>query len=89
MIEQFYLTNRWDPNRLGQSGLESNGNVRLLHIPQSLGLKPPHQMQLSVILSTLHFYEKKIAVKGYLTKSRFTKNLFKIHNTYLVISQIS
>ena len=35
MIKEFYLTHRWDPNSLDQSGPGSNGNERVLHIPQS------------------------------------------------------
>ena len=39
MIKQFYLTLRWDPNiyyHPGQTGPGSNGNERVLHIPQRL-----------------------------------------------------
>ena len=43
MIEQFYLTDRWDPN------IEGNGNEGVLHILQTPGLKPRLQMQFSVI----------------------------------------
>ena len=32
----------------GQIGPESNGNDRVLHIPETLGLKPYLQMQFSV-----------------------------------------
>ena len=35
MIKYFYLTHRWDPNMLGQSGSKSNNNEEVLHIPQS------------------------------------------------------
>ena len=38
MIEQFYLTQRWDPNSFNWFRFEeigNNGNEEVLHIPQS------------------------------------------------------
>ena len=55
-IEQFYSTYKWDPNtyyHFGKSGHGSNGNERVLHIPQTPRLKPHHQMLFNVILRTL------------------------------------
>ena len=55
MIEQFYLTHKFDPTILGQSGPESNGNEGLLHIPQTLGLELHHQIQFCIRPRTLKF----------------------------------
>ena len=58
MIEQFYVTNRWNPNRYyttpGQSGPENDDNERVFHITQTPGLELHHQIQFSVILRTLN-----------------------------------
>ena len=42
MIEQFYLTHRWDPTGTttpNQSGPGSDGNEEVLHIPQGFRIE--------------------------------------------------
>ena len=57
MIEQFYLTNRWNPNSPGQSTPENNDKKGVLHIPQTLRLVSHHQMQFNVILRILNGFK--------------------------------
>ena len=52
-MEHFYLTNSWNPNRYYHSGSESNGNEKVLHIPQAPGAKPHNHMQFNAIPRTL------------------------------------
>ena len=57
MIEQFYLTYRWDLNWFYQSGsgwLENNGNEGYFTFSTALGVEPHHQIQLSVIPRRCH-----------------------------------
>ena len=57
LIEQFYLTQRLNAHSHYHSGSESaprsNGNEGILIIPQTPGLEPHHQIQLSIIPKTL------------------------------------
>ena len=55
MIEQFYLTNSWDPTNTtnqGQSQPGGNGN-EVIHILETLWLESHYQMQFSFIRKTL------------------------------------
>ena len=52
MIEQFYLTHKWDSN-LVQSKPRSSGNEKLLHIPQSSRSGDSLSNVFSVIPQTL------------------------------------
>ena len=52
MIEQFYLTQRWDSISPGHSGPDSKSNYEVLHIPQRPGLEPQHQILFTIIPRT-------------------------------------
>ena len=58
MIEQFYLTpideTITSTATLSQSGPESNGNERVLNIPQTTGLGLHYQMLFNEIPRTSH-----------------------------------
>ena len=53
MTEQFYLTQRWDPNSLVQSEIECNVMKEYSTFLKALEMKPHHQMQFSVITRIL------------------------------------
>ena len=64
MIEQFYLTHRRYPNR--SYPIQDRVYMRVIAMkeyftfPEAQELEPHHQMQFSVILSTLVLFDPKI-----------------------------
>ena len=54
MIEQFYVTHKYEPDRVQSMGkIENNVNEDIPHNPQTLD--HPHKMQFNVIPKTLVF----------------------------------
>ena len=50
-----------------KSGPESNGNEKVLHIPQTPRLGLHHEMQFNVILQTIRVDLRVMVMKGYST----------------------